>query len=59
MSMGEYSCNSQTTTEGSESTNLVALNFFIARFAIDLRTTERESPVNVEKCSHFSKWIMM
>ena len=60
MSVGEYTCNPQTTSEGddligSESTLLVA--FLIAHLCHRL-IAERKSPVNVEKRSGLSKWIM-
>ena len=42
MSMGEYTCNSQTMSEGSECTLLIA--FFIACLCNRL-TAERKSPV--------------
>ena len=42
MSMGKYTCNSQTTSEGSESTLLEA--FLIARLCHRLNA-ERKSPV--------------
>ena len=44
MSVGECSCNSQTTSEGSESTLLVAKAIFIACLCHRL-TAETKSPV--------------
>ena len=55
MSVGEYTCNFQTTNEGSESILLVA--FFIARLYHRL-TAERKSPVKCRETQRLSKWIM-
>ena len=47
MSVGEYTCNSQTTSEGSESTLLVAFLHgpFVPFVLYHRLTTERKSPV--------------